>query len=330
MEYQQLPKIELHVHLDTSLSYQVVKQLRPDTDQDYFEQHFIAPDKCNDLADYISRAESSIQLMQTREGLRAVTLDLFRQFQADNVIYAEVRFAPLEHTRMDLTAEQVVQAVNDAVAEGREKTGIQVGIILCTLRHFSEQQSMQTVKLVEQFKHEHVCGFDIAADEVHYPIDNHISAFEYAQEHQLNRTAHAGEARGAESVWETLKHFKPYRIGHGVRSVEDPMLLDYLNEHSIHLEVCPTSNVQTGVFNKLRDHSLPQLKAHQISVGINTDGRGLSNVTLADEYCKLADIFGWTSEDFFNCNLEAVKHAFTSPEVKAKLEERIRYAYANL
>ncbi|MGM0589027.1 MAG: adenosine deaminase [Bacteroidota bacterium] len=327
MEYQQRPKIELHVHLDTSLSYEVVKELRPGTAPKYFNTHFIAPPKCEDLADYIARAESSIQLMQTWEGLRAVTLDLFRQFQADNVIYAEVRFAPLEHTRMDLTAEQVVQAVNDAVVEGHEKTGIQVGVILCTLRHFSEQQSMQTVQLVEQFKAEQVCGFDIAADEVHYPIDNHISAFEYAQEHQLNRTAHAGEARGAESVWETLNHFKPHRIGHGVRSVEDPMLLDYLKEHFIHLEVCPTSNVQTDVFDKLQDHSLPQLKAHQISVGINTDGRGLSNVTLADEYNKLNQTFGWNKQDFLRCNLEALKHAFTTPERKAVLRERLIDGY---
>lgn len=119
----------------------------------------------------------------------------------------------------------MVTAVNDAVKEGSKVTGVEARIILCTLRHYSAAQSIETVKLAEQFKGTQVAGFDIAADEAGFPIDNHIGAFQFAKTNHIHCTAHAGEARGADSIWETLQHFHPSRIGHGVRSAEDEKLL---------------------------------------------------------------------------------------------------------
>ena len=327
MAFSALPKVELHLHLDCSLSFDVVQQLDPQISEKKYRDQFIAPDKCRNLADYISRSESAVALMQDREALQLVTKDLFKQLQSDNVIYAEVRFAPLLHTRQDLSAEEVVDAVNTAVEEQVKETGIEAGIILCTLRNYSEDQSMETVKLVEQFSGSRVVGFDIAADEAGFPIDNHISAFEYASAKGLNSTAHAGEACGAESVWETLEHFKPSRIGHGVRSAEDDELLDYLKEHDIHLEVCPTSNVQTNVFDTISDHSINSLYEKGISLSVNTDTRTISNVTLDEEYQTLSDLFDWDTDQFLRCNLEAIDHAFTEENTKEKLRRTIRKAY---
>ncbi|MDZ7659318.1 adenosine deaminase [Fodinibius sp.] len=330
MPFSALPKVELHLHLDCSLSFDVVQQLDPQIiNEEKFREQFIAPDKCRDLADYISRSESAVVLMQDREALQLVTDDLFKQLQADNVIYAEIRFAPLLHTRKDLSAEEVVEAVNAAVEEQVNETGIEAGIILCTLRHYSEDQSMETVKLVEQFSDSRVVGFDIAADEAGFPIDNHISAFEYANEKGFNCTAHAGEACGAESVWETLINFKPSRIGHGVRSAEDDELLDYLKDHEIHLEVCPTSNVQTNVFDTISDHSINSLYEEGISLSVNTDTRTISNVTLEEEYQMLSDLFDWDVDQLLRCNIEAINHAFTDEQTKEKLRGIIREAYAN-
>ncbi len=327
MAFSALPKVELHLHLDCSLSFDVVQQLDPQISEKKYRDQFIAPDKCQNLADYISRSESAVALMQDREALQLVTKDLFKQLQSDNVIYAEIRFAPLLHTRQDLSAEEVVDAVNTAVEEQVKETGIEAGIILCTLRNYSEEQSMETVKLVEQFYGSRVVGFDIAADEAGFPIDNHISAFEYANEKGLSCTAHAGEACGAESVWETLEHFKPSRIGHGVRSAEDDELLDYLKEHDIHLEVCPTSNVQTNVFDTISDHSINSLYKKGISLSVNTDTRTISNVTLDEEYQTLSDLFDWDTDQFLRCNLEAIDHAFTEENTKEKLRRTIRKAY---
>ncbi len=328
--YNTLPKIELHLHLDCSLSYAVVKQLSPSVTLADYNSSFIAPPKCTDLADYITRAIKGFELMQTKEQLRLVTLDLFNQLKADNVIYAEIRFAPLLHIEKGLTPTEVVQVVNDAVTEGKDITGIEAGIILCTLRHYSAAQSMETVNLVKAFSGKNVIGFDIAADEAGFPITNHINAFSFARENNIPCTAHAGEAMGAESVWETLHHFHPSRIGHGVRSAEDPELLAFLKKEQIHLEVCPTSNIQTNVYDKIENHTADKIYQSGVSMSINTDGRTVSNVSLTDEYKTLEQHFNWTPEHFLTCNLAAIDHAFTHPDKKEKLKALIRDAYMKL
>lgn len=327
MNYQLLPKAELHLHLDCSLSYKVVQRINPAISFEEYKESFIAPPKCTDLADYITRAVKGFELMQTKEQLRLVTLDLFEQLQADHVIYAEMRFAPLQHIFKGLTATQVVQAVNDAVEEGITATGVQARIILCTLRHYSAEQSMETVKLVNQFKGTHVVAFDIAADEAGFPIDNHIEAFQFAKAHHLHCTAHAGEAKGAESVWETLQHFYPSRIGHGVRSAEDEKLLQFLKKENIHLEVCPTSNIQVNVFDTIENHPADKIYTSGVSMSINTDARTITPVTLSGEYQLLEKIFNWTKEHFLKCNLEAVQHSFAPPALKDQLRKKIEAAY---
>jgi adenosine deaminase len=187
---------------------------------------------------------------------------------------------------------------------------------------------METVKLAEQFKNTHIVGFDIAADEAGYPIDNHIAAFRYAREKDIPCTAHAGEAKGAPSVRETLDNFHPSRIGHGVRSIEDPALIQLLKEQHIHLEVCPTSNLQTNIYDRIADHPIDRLYRSGVSLGINTDGRTISNTTLDKEYHLVEQNFHWTRADFLNCNLAAVEHAFTSEENKKKLKEMLMQGYS--
>ena len=327
MDIANLPKVELHLHLDCSLSYSVVKKLDPSITPEVYQNEFVAPTRCTNLADYISRASREIVLMQTPEQLRLVTLDMFDQLKADHVIYAEIRFAPLQHLQKGLTPDQVVQIINDAVTQGTRNTGIEVGVILCTLRHFSSDQSMQTVKLVEKFKGTHIVGFDIAADEAGYPIDNHIAAFQYARAHAIPCTAHAGEARGPKSVWETVQNFHPSRIGHGVRSIEDPALVQYLRENHIHLEICPTSNLQTNMYPTIDQHPVDSLYRAGVSLSINTDGRTISNTTLDKEYTQIIDRFHWKKADFLACNLEAVDHAFTSETNKTRLKAQLIQAY---
>src|SRR5207248_565033 len=154
--------------------------------------------------------------------------DLFSQLVDDGVIYAEIRFAPLLHTSRGLAAERVVEIVENAAGELIRSSGVDVRLILCTLRHFSEAQSMETVRLVERFRCSHVAALDLAGDEAGFPLDAHLGAYRHALELGLFRTAHAGEARGAESVWETLRLLEPTRIGHGARSIEDSELVEHL------------------------------------------------------------------------------------------------------
>jgi adenosine deaminase len=328
MDIQDYPKIELHVHLDCSISFEAASQLDPTLDKTTYLDTFIVPPKSKGLVDYIQRAQRGIALMQTREGLEVVTMDLARQLLADHIRYAEIRFAPLEHLREGLTPEAVVQTVTEALARFEQKHPIHFGLLLCTLRHYSEAQSLETAALVDRFRDQGVVGLDIAADEVNFGVEAHIAAFQYAKDHGLHCTAHAGEGRGADSVWETLQYFQPTRIGHGVRSTEDPELIAHLVSKKIHLEVCPTSNIQTDIYATYADHKVDWLYKHGLSIGINTDGRTLSNVTLTEEYRRLQEHFGWGAAEFLQCNLNALEAAFLSDTEKKALKAELLAAYS--
>lgn len=327
-EFTVLSKVELHVHLDCCLSYEVVAALRPTITLEQYRENFVAPKRCTNLADFLTRAPRGVELMQSEHALRAVTADLFNQFKNDGVIYAEIRFAPLLHCSKGLKAAEVVRIVDEAVGEYIAQTGIDAKVILCTLRHFDTQQSLATVELLEQFEGTRVVALDIAGDEAGFPIDAHLDAFEYATQRDCFRTAHAGEARGAESVWETLRNFKPHRVGHGVRSVEDPGLVRRLQETQVHLEVCPSSNLQTNIYEGIEDHPVGRLFEAGLSMGINTDARTITDTTLENEYRLLSDAFGWTKKHFLKCNLDAVRASFIPEERKLELARRLETDYA--
>jgi adenosine deaminase len=318
-----LPKVELHLHLDCSLSYAAVARLDESVSLEEYQREFIAPPRCTNLADFLTRAPRGFKLMQDEAALALAVEDLFEQLAADGVIYAEIRFAPLLHLERGLTPERVVAAVDRATEAGIRSSGIQARLILCTLRHFDREQGLVTASLVQQFRGSRVAALDIAGDEAGYPIDAQVPAFRYAMDHGLDRTAHAGEARGPDSVWETLREFQPSRIGHGVRSIEDPVLIDHLKRERIHLEVCPTSNLQTGISRDFAEHAVDELYRAGVPLSISTDTRTITNITLTEEYRNLQEHFGWTSSDLLACNQAAIDAAFIEESVKRELRERL-------
>lgn len=328
MDVQKLPKVELHVHLDCSVSFAAARQLQPSLTRRQFADNFVAPPKCIDLADYLTRADQGIRLMQSKEALRVVTLDLFRQFQRDHVLYAEIRLAPLLHLQGGLSPEMVAETVLEAGREGEQQTGIAHRFIFCTLRRFSNEQSMQTVQLVHRYRNEGVGGFDIAGNERDYSLEAHLPAFSYAHAHQIPVTMHAGEAVGAKSVRRAVDDGKTLRLGHGVRAIDDPVLLEELKSHKIHFEICPTSNIQTNVFRAMPEHPVDRLYRAGHSLSINTDGRTLSHVTLTDEYRTLQRVFGWQTGHFLRCNQEALRVAFLPEDERSALRQKLSERWA--
>ena len=318
MNYNKNCKVELHIHLDCSLSYEVVKKINPKITKTIYINEFVGS-SCSCLNDYIKCADRAVEIMQLKEELELVTIDLFNQLKKDKVVYAEIRFAPLLHIKKGLSPNQVVKIISEITNKESNRTGIEARLILCTLRHFSKAMSDQTVRLVNDFKGTNVIGFDIAADEAGYPLNNHIEAFEFAKNNNIPCTAHAGEALGAESVTETLDKLKPQRIGHGVRSIENYILLDRIKEKKVHLELCLTSNIVTKVYNNYNEHPIDKLYNNGISISINSDGRAISNTDLSKEYSLLSKYFNWDKEHFLNCNLNAINASFASQKVKNKI-----------
>ncbi len=328
VDLRSLPKIELHLHLDCSLSYRAVSALAPSVTREEYRRDYVAPARCMNLADFLSRAPMGFLLMQTEDALRLVTEDVFQQLVEDGVIYAEIRFAPLLHMDRGLSPERVVAVVERSVDDLIRATGTQAGLILCTLRHFSAEQSMFTARLVEKFRGSRVVALDLAGDEAGFPLDAHIEAYRFAREHGLFRTAHAGEGLGPESVWETLRLLDPQRIGHGTRSNEDPKLVEHLREKCIHLELCPTSNVQIiPSLRTMKEHPIDRLYRAGVSLNVNTDSRTLTPTTLTREYEVLHHAFGWNNRQLMNTNAKALNAAFTSEDVKRQLLKKLATSY---
>jgi adenosine deaminase len=329
MDLRSLPKIELHTHLDCALSFDAVHAIDPSVTREVYDARFTAPRRCDSLAEYLTYTLSFRNILQTEAALRIAVQDVFAQMQAENVIYAELRFAPLIHVQAGLEPDEVVRTVADETSTQIAMTGIEANIILCTLRNFTADQSRRTAELVRQFAPTTpVAGFDIAGDEVAFPLTPHLRAFHTVRAAGLGITVHAGEAGGPESVREALDHTGTRRIGHGVRSVDDETLIERLISEHIHLEICPICNVQTNTVSSLGAHPVDVLYRRGVSLGISTDTRGVTANSLTDEYEVLMGTFGWTVKDFYQVNRNALDAAFASDEVKTSLMALLDEAYS--
>lgn len=319
-----LPKIELHLHLDCSMSFASVSALVPDMTEARYRAEFLAPAKCHDLVDYFRYLAAPLALLQTADGLRIATIDLLRQLAVDGVIYAEIRFAPHLHRQNGLSSAAVVETVLAALNEGKALYPVEARLILCTLRPDDSAQGFELLDLVERYADMGVGGLDLAGDEAGYSLAEHIPVFRRAAERGVNVTAHAGEALGAASVREVVRDLGTRRIGHGVRAIEDEAVLDLLAENQVHLEVCPSCNIQIDVFNAYENHPVDRLARRGLSVGINTDARGPTDLTLTEEYFRLQNVFGWGEADFARANAQALAAAFLTEANRARLAARLR------
>lgn len=319
-----LPGVELHLHLDCSLDYDGVRRLRPSITPDQYRREFVLPGSCPNLASFLAQVPNLLQLLQTRDSLRVMVGNVFEQLQRDNVMYAELRFAPLLHLEGGLLPEDVVDTVDAATDACVHQSGIEARLILCTLRHFTEAQSLATVALVRSFRDRRVSGLDLAGDEAGCPIEPHTAAYRAAHDWGLKTTAHAGEACGPASVWETLRELRPDRFGHGIRSIEDPALVEHLRGADLHLEVCPSSNVQlVESLSDFAQHPIDALRRQGVSLSISTDIRTFIDTTLRREYGLVRQHFGWTNDTLRAANIEAVRHAFVDAETKRTLLARL-------
>jgi len=320
-----LPKVELHLHLDCCASYACVRALRPQVTLAEYRRDFVAPPRCVSLTEFLARVPRIVELMQDRRGLELMVDDVFDQLGRDGVVYAELRFAPLQHLDGGLSADEVVAVVERATARAIAATGIQARLILCTLRHFGAGESMETAELAVAHRDGLVAGLDVAGDEAGFGLDAHEPAFAHAARAGLSLTAHAGEAAGPDSVRETLARLAPSRIGHGVRSVEDPALVARLARERIHLEICPSSNVQTmgARCASYGEHPVDRLRRAGVPLSISTDARTVTDVTLMQEHERLRATFDWSDADLRAVQVEAMRASFAPQEVKAALLARL-------
>lgn len=311
--------IDLHLHLDGSLSVASVRELAamqnipvPEDDRELLKTLQVGPD-CRDLNEYLEKFDFPCSLMQTPAAITKAVSNLCRELAAQGLLYAEIRFAPQFHTNQGLNQMQVVQA---AVA-GLDPSIFRANLILCCMRGAGNHaQNLETVEVAAQFLGKGVCAVDLAGAEALFPTEDFVDLFRLAAEKGIPYTIHAGEACGPESVWTALG-CGTRRLGHGVRATEDRALLSRLAADGVTLELCPTSNLNTSIFEKLKDYPLLELMEAGIPVTINTDNMTVSGVTLESEMEKLAQTFPLTDDHVKALARNAAKASFASAEDKA-------------
>ena len=334
-EIRRVPKVLLHDHLDGGLRPATIVELAADTgysglpatDPGELAAWMSQVAQRGSLELYLEAFQHTVGVMQTRPALLRVAAECARDLAADGVVYAEVRFAPELHLRGGLSLDQVVDAVLEGFRRGSAGQPITIYALLTAMR--TAARSLEIAELAVRHRDAGVVGFDIAGAEAGSPPSRHLDAFQYVARENFHITIHAGEGFGLPSIWEALQWCGADRLGHGVRIIDDisvprdgnpalGRLASYVRDRRIPLEMCPTSNVQTGAVASIRQHPIGLLRELLFRVTVNTDNRLMSGVTLSSEFHALAEAFGYGWGDIEWLTLNAMKSAF------APFDERLR------
>ncbi|MEU9174633.1 adenosine deaminase [Streptomyces sp. NPDC048420] len=352
-QIRRAPKVLLHDHLDGGLRPGTIVDLAqesgysglPETDADRLGVWFREAADSGSLERYLETFSHTVGVMQTREALTRVAAECAEDLAEDGVVYAEVRYAPEQHLEKGLTLEQVVEAVNEGFREGERRARvnghrIRVGALLTAMRHAA--RALEIAELANRYRDLGVVGFDIAGAEAGYPPTRHLDAFEYLKRENNHFTIHAGEAFGLPSIWQALQWCGADRLGHGVRIIDDIQvhedgtvklgrLASYVRDKRIPLELCPSSNLQTGAASSYAEHPIGLLRRLHFRATVNTDNRLMSGTSMSREFEHLVDAFGYTLDDLQWFSVNAMKSAFIPfDERLAMINDVIKPGYAEL
>ncbi|HZZ97786.1 MAG TPA: adenosine deaminase [Jatrophihabitantaceae bacterium] len=343
------PKVLLHDHLDggvrpatvLDIAQQIGYDGLPASDEESLSHWFRDASDSGSLERYLETFAHTVAVMQTADGLFRVAREAAEDLAADGVVYAEVRWAPEQHTEDGLSLEQVADAALAGFREGeanaaRDGHSIRVGAIATAMRHAA--RSREIAELAVAYRDRGIVGFDIAGAEAGFPPTRHLDAFEYLRRENYHFTIHAGEAFGLPSIWEAIQWCGTDRLGHGVRIVDDiapdgalGRLAQYVRDKRIPLEMCPSSNVQTGAAPSIAAHPIGDLRRRNFRVTVNTDNRLMSGTSMTRELSLLVQAFGydWTDLQWFTIN--AMKSAFIPFDDRLELiNQTIKPGYAAL
>lgn len=331
---RQLPKAELHQHLDGALRPETAVALAAEAGIDLSleeaRRRLVAPAHCRDQAQLLTYFELPIRLLQSSEALRRAATDLVEDMAADGVTYGEVRWAPRLHLEQGLGVTDVMEAVAGGVADARDALGASaplIGLVVTAMRSHPPGANVELAQRAAAFGPP-VVGFDLAGPEADYPAPPHAAAFRAAAAAGLGLTAHAGETPGTDRIWEVLE-FGITRVAHGATAIDDPHLVETLRERGITLDLCPTSNVQAGIVTDLAAHPVARLHRAGVSVTLSTDDRTVSQTTLSSELAKTALATGLTAEELAEIAINGFRRGFSSPmELAARRADAARAWHA--
>ena len=288
-----MPKIELHCHLDGSMSLPLIQKLMQQEKKEplgleELRKKLVAPMDCSSLAEYLEKFELPLGCLQTKEGLSAAAQDLARSAAKEQVKYLEVRFAPAFSMEQGLSVREILESVRDGLKKAEEKADILTGMIVCTMRNLETEKNIAMLKEAREFLGNGVVACDLAGDEKAYPTAAFADVFATAKKYGMPYTIHAGECGSREEI-RTAIELGTSRIGHGIAMSGDEELKKEVAEKKIGVELCPTSNLQTKAVTDFTNYPFREFYDAGILLSINTDNRTVSDTSCTDEYMRLAE-----------------------------------------
>lgn len=326
MDLKQLPKLDLHCHLDGSLNVDSVYEIlsrkgNVGAKEDLQRCLAVEPD-CTSLTEYLEKFDLPLQCLQTAEGLRRAAFELVRDAAQENVTYIEVRFAPMLSTNGGLNCKKVLESVIEGLQCAGKQYGVYVSAIACAMRHHSLEQNMEMLRLAREFLGAGVCALDLAGDESGFPTYLFRELFAEAKRLEMPFTIHSGECGSVENVREAIE-LGARRLGHGIALQKSPELQKLCADKKIGIEMCPTSNLQTKAVDSFAEYPMKQFLERGLLVSIHTDNRTVSGTTVTKELELARDVLGLSDDEILQCTKNAIETAFTDDSVKQELYRRI-------
>ena len=318
--------IDLHLHLDGSLSIEDFKYLASRQNYDLgedFPSNLYVPQDCPSLEEYLTKFELPLKLLQSKEAIEYAAYSLTSRLAEMGYIYAEIRYAPLLHLQKGLTQLEVAKSALVGLEKAlKEHPEFEANLILCCMRHAPKELNLETVEVAHQLKGTRVVAVDLAGAEKLHPSSYFKEVFALAKQYQLNITIHAGEATGSDEIMMALDNGAT-RIGHGVHRSLDEMTVNRVIKENICFEFCPTSNLQTKSLSTYKDVPLKQFVDRGIKVTINSDNMTVSNVTAISEMSIMKKTFNLSKEEVNTLLTTSIEHAFADEKVKQNLKEKL-------
>ena len=325
MSMAELPKVELHLHIEGGAPPGFIRQLAHEKKMDI--GGIFNPDGTyayRDFWHFLEVYETATSVLTGPEEFGRLVEAVLAESAGHGVIYSEAFLSPDFCGARDVGAwKEYLHAMREAADRAEAAHGIILRGIVTPIRHFGPEKARETARCAQETAGDWVVGFGMGGDEKQFEPKDFAYAFDMAREAGLGITSHAGEWGGAVSVRDTLDALNPQRIGHGVQSIDDPELVDRLTENGTVLEVCPGSNVFLGVYPSLKDHPIKTLRERGVKVTVSTDDPPFFHTTMTKEYNDLAEVFGWEAEDFHALNMTAAEAAFCDEDTRARVIKKL-------
>lgn len=318
-ELKKLPKIELHCHLDGSLSREFIGTR---LGRAVSVRELSVEEDCRSLAEYLEKFDLPCSCLKDEDGLEGAGYDVLRTMSRENVCYAEIRFAPLLSVTEEMGTGQVISALLKGLEKGKKDFGVEYNVITCAMRHHSEEENYQMIRTAREFLGKGVCAADLAGAEAVYPMSDFMSLFKRVKELGMPFTLHAGECGNAKNIEDSVLAGAG-RIGHGIAMRGKPDIQKLVRKAGVGIEMCPISNLQTKAVPGTEAYPLREFLDAGLMVTINTDNRTVSRTSLTKELDFIQRTYGITDEEILHMMKNAAKTAFVDEEMKKRLLEKL-------